>query len=117
MANTPLVHQFGTGTSIRSRDYTEACVRAIRDALWHNTLNVAEAFDCPREAMRIDVQLGIPCPEKVDSQVLPNIFPYGQPHITVTKGGLEIPKPDGSSVSVIANAVLTVSLAMEPNND
>lgn len=116
MANTPLVHQFGTGTSIRSRDYTAACVRAIRDALWHNSLNVAEAFDFPREAMEIDVQLGVPCPEEVDSQVLPDVFPYGNPRITLTRGGLEIPKPDGSGASVIANAVLTVSLAMESDN-
>ncbi|WP_371133167.1 Lin0512 family protein [Hydrogenophaga sp.] len=31
-----VVTQFGMGTSIRSRNYTEAAARAIRDALWHN---------------------------------------------------------------------------------
>ncbi|WP_311949156.1 Lin0512 family protein [Halomonas piscis] len=116
MANAPLVHQFGTGTSIRSRDYTAACVRAIRDALWHNSLSVAEVFDSPREAMMIDVQLGIPRPEEVDTRKLPDVFPYGKPRITLTRGGLEILKPDGSGASVIANAVLTVSLARESDN-
>jgi uncharacterized protein (TIGR02058 family) len=43
-----LVTQFGMGTSIRSQDYTQAAARAIRDALWHNSLNVADAFDFPR---------------------------------------------------------------------
>ncbi len=60
MAKTRLVHQFGMGTSIRSRDYTEACARGIRDALWHNSVNVADAFGFPpREAMLIDVEIGV----------------------------------------------------------
>lgn len=33
-----MVVQFGIGNSIRSRDYTQAGARAIRDALWHNAI-------------------------------------------------------------------------------
>ena len=117
MAKTRVVHQFGMGTSIRSRDYTEACARAIRDALWHNSLNVAEAFGFPREAMLIDVEIGVQKPELVDIQALLGIFPYGQPNITLSKGGLDIDKPDASGTSVIANAAIIVSFDMEPNHD
>ncbi|WP_319783508.1 Lin0512 family protein [Oceanisphaera sp. IT1-181] len=117
MAKTRLVHQFGMGTSIRSLDYTEACARAIRDALWHNSLNVADAFGFPRDAMLIDVELGVQQPEQVDIQALLGIFPYGKPQITVTKGGLDIDKPDGSGTCVIANAAIIVSFDMEPNHD
>ncbi|MBF7052888.1 Lin0512 family protein [Halomonas sp. KAO] len=117
MAKTRLVHQFGMGTSIRSRNYTEAAARAIRDALWHNSLNLADAFDFPREAMLIDVEIGVQRPEAVDSDALLGVFPYGQPSITVVKGGLDIDKPDGSGTSVIANAAVIVSFDMEPRHD
>lgn len=117
MAKTRLVHQFGMGTSIRSQDYTEACARGIRDALWHNSVNVADAFGFPREAMLIDVEIGVQKPERVDIQALLGIFPYGQPTITLTKGGLDVDKPDGSGTSVIVNVALVVSFDMEANHD
>ncbi|WP_027967162.1 Lin0512 family protein [Halomonas halocynthiae] len=117
MAKTRLVHQFGMGTSIRSRNYTEAAARAIRDALWHHSLNLADAFDFPRETMLIDVEIGVQKPEAVDRNALREVFPYGQPSITVVKGGLDIDKPDGSGTTVIANAAVIVSFDMEPYHD
>jgi uncharacterized protein (TIGR02058 family) len=113
MAKTKMVVQFGMGTSIRSQDYTEAAARAIRDALWHNSLNVATAFDFPREAMLIDVEIGVQKPEAVDTAALVGIFPYGLPSVTVVRGGLDVSKPDGSGLTVIANAAIVVSFDME----
>lgn len=113
MANTRMVTQFGMGSSIRSRDYTQAAARAIRDALWHNSLNVADAFGFPKEAMLIDVEIGVQQPQAVDTAALVGIFPYGQPAITVRKGGLDVSKPDGSGLTVIANAAIVVSFDME----
>lgn len=117
MAKTRMVTQFGMGTSIRSRDYTEAAARAIRDALWHNSLNVADAFGFPKEAMLIDVEIGVQDPGAVDPAVLLGIFPYGQPSVRLVKGGLDVDKPDGSGTSVIANAAIVVSFDMEPEHD
>jgi len=117
MAKKRVVSQFGMGTSIRSRNYTEAAARAIRDALWHNSLNVAEAFGFPREAMIIDVEIGVQQPEAVDRDALLKIFPYGRPSVTVVKGGLDIPKPGSDRVSVVANAAVVVSFDMEPAHD
>ena len=114
MAKKRVVTQFGMGTSIRNRNYTEAAARAIRDALWHNSLNVAEAFGFPKEAMIIDVEVGVQQPDAVDKDALLNIFPYGQPAITVVKGGLDLPKPGSDGMSVIANAAVIVSFDMEP---
>ncbi|NNK79066.1 MAG: hypothetical protein HKP40_10180, partial [Litoreibacter sp.] len=102
---------------LRRRDYTEAAARAIRDALWHNSVSVADAFGFPRDAMQIDVELGVQDPEAVEVDRLLDIFPYGQPSITVVKGGLDVPKPDGSSVTVIANAAVMVSFDMERVHD
>jgi uncharacterized protein (TIGR02058 family) len=117
MAKKRLVTQFGMGTSIRSRNYTEAAARAIRDALWHNSLNVAEAFGFPREAMIIDVEIGVQRPEEVDRDALLKIFPYGRPAVTVVKGGLDIPKQGTDRISVVANAAVVVSFDMEATND
>lgn len=117
MAKKRLVTQFGMGTSIRSRDYTEAAARGIRDALWHNSLNVADAFGFPREAMIIDVQVGVQEPDAVNCAALLKIFPYGQPAITVVKGGLDVPRRDKDGLSVIANVALVVSFDMEAAHD
>ena len=113
MAKKRLVVQFGMGQSIRRVDYTEAAARAIRDALWHNSLNVAEAFGYPKERMLIDVEVGVQKPELVDTAKLLDIFPYGQPTIRVVFGGLDVPKPHREGVNVIANAAVSVSFDME----
>ncbi|RLJ41792.1 uncharacterized protein (TIGR02058 family) [Litoreibacter meonggei] len=113
MAKTRMIHEFGMGTSLRRRDYTEAAARAIRDALWHNSVSLAEAFGFEKSDMIIDVEIGVQTPEEVDVSKLLDIFPYGQPSITVKQGGLDIPKPDGSGTTVIANAAVMVSFDME----
>jgi uncharacterized protein (TIGR02058 family) len=116
MTKKRVVTQFGMGTSLRRRDYTEAAARAIRDALWHNSLNVAEAFGFPKEAMIIDVEIGVQQPDAVDRDALLKIFPYGEPAITVVKGGLDVPRQDKEGLTVIANAAITVSFDMEPSH-
>jgi uncharacterized protein (TIGR02058 family) len=117
MALKRVVTQFGMGTSIRSRNYTEAAARAIRDALWHNSLNVADAFGFSREAMRIDVEIGVQQPDAVDRSSLLGIFPYGQASIQVVKGGLDVPRRDKEGWSVIANVAIMVSFDMERTHD
>lgn len=87
MAKTRMVTQFGMGTSIRSRNYTEAAARAIRDALWHNSLNVADAFGFPKEAMLIDVEIGVQDPAAVDPAALLRIFPTGSRRCAWSRAG------------------------------
>jgi uncharacterized protein (TIGR02058 family) len=116
MAKKRVVSQFGMGTSLRNRNYTEAAARAIRDALWHNSLNVAEAFGFPKESMIIDVEIGVQQPGAVDRDALLKIFPYGRPSITVVKGGLDVPRRDKDGLTVIANAAILVSFDMEPSH-
>lgn len=114
MAKTRVLVEFGMGTSLRREDYTEAALRAIKDALWHNSVNMAELFDFPKQAMIIDAEIGVQKPDQVDQDALKAIFPYGQPNITVTKGGLDIAKTHTEGRTVIANAAVVVSFDMEP---
>lgn len=104
--------EFGMGTSLRRQDYTQAAKRALQDALWHNSINMAELFGFPKESMIIDVEIAVQKPDQVDTQALLGIFPYGQPSVTVHHGGLDIPRPDGKP-TVIANAAISVSFMME----
>lgn len=113
MAKTRVLVEFGMGTSLRRADYTEAALRAIKDALWHNSINMAELFGFPKEAMIIDVEIGVQQPEQVDAGKLLAVFPYGTPSVSVAKGGLDIEKPDRQGRTVIANASLAVSFDME----
>ena len=39
-----VVTEIGMGTDIRGTDPTKAAVRALRDALWHNSLSAANAI-------------------------------------------------------------------------
>ena len=106
--------EFGMGTSLRRGDYTEAARRAVMDALWHNSINMAELFGFAKDAMQIKVEIGVQAPDAVDAEALLGIFPYGQPVVSVVKGGLDIPRPDGSgNPTIIANAAVSVAFDME----
>ncbi len=112
MAKHRVLTEFGMGTSLRRQDYTQAARRGLQDALWHNSINMAELFGFEKEAMLIDVQIGVQQPDQVDPDSLTDIFPYGQVSITISHGGLDIPRPVGKP-TVIANVAINVAFEME----
>jgi uncharacterized protein (TIGR02058 family) len=105
-----MVLQIGMGTDIRGADYTKAAVRALRDALWHNSLSVADALGQDVDAMRVEVTIGVPRPGQVDKAAVLAVLPHGTGTITVVEGGLEIPNDAGTGSTVIANAAAVVHL-------
>ena len=110
MALKRMVLQIGMGTDIRGADYTKAAVRALRDALWHNGLSVADAVGLPVDAMQADVTISVPRPERVDEQAVLAVLPHGTGTVRVVEGGLEIPNDTGTNKTVIANAAAVVRL-------
>ena len=44
MTKKRMVLEIGMGTDIRGADPTKAACRALRDALWHNSLSIATAL-------------------------------------------------------------------------
>lgn len=112
MAKKRVLVEFGMGTSLRRMDYTKAAARAVRDALWHNSVNMAELFGFEKDAMLVDIEIAVQNPDAVDVTELAEIFPYGQVAITVAHGGLDVPKPSGGH-TVIANAAIAVSFDLE----
>ena len=110
MAMKRMVVEFGMGTDIRGADYTKAAVRALRDALWHNSLNVASALGMPTDSMVVEVLIGVPKPERVDKGEVLAVLPHGTGSVTVVEGGLEIMNDEGTSSTVMANAAAIVHL-------
>ena len=110
MTKKRMVLEIGMGTDIRGADPTKAACRALRDALWHNSLSIATALGQPVEAMIIDVRIGVPRPEMVDKAQLLAVLPYGKATVTVVEGGLEVRNDAGTDSTLIANACAVVSL-------
>ena len=110
MAKTRVAMEFGMGTSLRRADYTKAAVRALSD----NSLSMAEAFGFDKSDMIVDVEIGVQQPDAVDIAAVEAVLPYGQSAVTVSHGGLDMPNPDGTGTTIIANAAVVVSFDMEP---
>jgi uncharacterized protein (TIGR02058 family) len=110
MALKRMVLEIGMGTDIRGADSTKAAVRALRDALWRNSLSIADALGLPREAMQIEVLIGVPRPETVNKVEVLAVLPYGTATIRVVDGGLEIPNDAGTDSALIAHAAAVVRL-------
>jgi uncharacterized protein (TIGR02058 family) len=110
MALKRMVIEIGMGTDIRGRDYTKAAVRALRDALWHNGLSIADAVGLPVDSMKVEVRIGVPHPETVDKAAVLAVLPHGTGTVEVVEGGLEILNDAGTGATVIANAAAIVRL-------
>jgi uncharacterized protein (TIGR02058 family) len=110
MAKKRMVLEIGMGTDIRGADSTKAACRAVRDALWHNSLSIAPALGQTVQDMIVDIHIGVPRPEAVNKAEVLAVLPYGTGTVTVIEGGLEIMNDAGTSSTLIANACVVVSL-------
>ena len=105
-----VILEIGMGTDIRGADYTKAAVRALRDALWHNSFSAAAALGLDVDDMEVEVNIGVPKPDQVDTDAVLAVLPHGTGTVNVVEGGLEIPDQPGTGSTVIANAAAIVRL-------
>ena len=110
MKGKRVILEMGSGNDLHGADYTKAAVRALRDALWHNSLSIADAVGLHVDSMRVEVTIGVPKPELVDKAEVLAVLPHGTGTVTVVEGGLEIPNDAGTNSTVIANAAAVVRL-------
>lgn len=113
MPRKRLVVQLGRGTDLRGGDYTKAAVRALRDALHRNSLTVAPLLGYPREAMEVEITVGVARPESVDVAAVAAVLPYGRASVDVVPGGLDVPADAGEGIIVSANVGVVVWLDVE----
>ena len=110
MAWTRMVLEIGMGTDIRGTDHTKAAVRALRDALWHNSLGIADLVGLATDSMRVEVTIGVPKPDQVDKAQVLAVLPHGTGTVTCVEGGLEIKNPASADATLIAHAAAVVYL-------
>jgi len=117
MTRKRLVMEMGMGTDLHGQDYTKAAIRGLKDALWHNSLSVATALGYSRDAMQVEIEVGVAEPDKVDKDAVAAVLPYGTGTVHVRKGGLDVVNDDATNTCVIANVVAVVYLEMKSKTD
>lgn len=110
MALKRMALEMGQGTDIRGADSTKAAERAVRDALWRNNLQIADALGQPRENMDIQVRIGAPRAETIDKAAVAAVFPYGKIEVLCEEGGLEIATPGRDDSTLLAHAAVVVRM-------
>lgn len=88
--NQLLFIEIGMGTDLHGQDVTKASVRAVENAIRHNSMPGIRRLlpDEDYGQMKVHVKLGVPTNDPVDEHLVRAVFPYGQVTIETTKGGL-----------------------------
>lgn len=102
--------EIGMGTDIRGGEPTKAAVRALKDALWHNSLSAAKALGLDTDSMWVEVTIGVPDPTSVDTDEVLRILPHGTGKVTAVDGGLRIAADGSDDVTLMAHAAAVVWL-------
>lgn len=110
MALVRCVTEMGMGVDVHGLDYTLAATRAVFDAIHHSSLGFARLVGATADDMFVHVLIGIPHPEKVNVDAVAATLPHGHTTVQVVAGGLELLNADGSDGTLIANAIITVSV-------
>jgi uncharacterized protein (TIGR02058 family) len=110
MARSRCFTEMGMGVDVHGRDATKAAKRAVSDAIRHSSISFVRAIGKTPDQMFVDVTIGVPNPEDVDTAAVAKELPYGTVTVTAVKGGLEVPAERGNDPVLIANAAVVVSL-------
>ena len=102
------VIEFGMGIDLHGQDVTKAAVRAVRDAIGHNSLpgmRTVVGGDIAR--MQVHVRLAVPADaDKLDHETVKAALPYGEVTIEVVPGGMIA--PGGREPIYVVNACIEV---------
>jgi len=110
MAYKRIILEMGTGNDLYGEDYTKAACRAVQDALHHSSLSLFKTLGLDRDAMQVQVTIGVQKPDQVDRQVIASQIPYGAVIVQLEKGGLDITDDEAGTVSVIAAAAVAARI-------
>jgi uncharacterized protein (TIGR02058 family) len=110
MARVRCITEMGMGVDVHGRDATKAAKRAVSDAIRHSSLGFFRMVGKTSKDMFVDVTIGVPDPDSVDTAAVAKELPYGTVKVIAVKGGLEIADERGGDAITIANAAVVVSL-------
>ena len=110
MAPTRVILELGTGNDLHGGDYTKAAVRAVEDALHHSSLSFIRSLGIDKEALMVEVTIGVQRPDLVDPERVKAVLPVGQVSVKAVKGGLDVPDEAVGDFAVIASAAVAVRI-------
>lgn len=110
MARVRCITEMGIGVDVHGRDATKAAKRAVSDAIRHSSVGFFRMVGKTPHDMFVDVTIGVPNPEAVDTDAVAKELPYGTVTVKAVAGGLDIPAESGADGILIANAAVVVSL-------
>jgi uncharacterized protein (TIGR02058 family) len=102
--------EMGAGNDLHGGDYTKAAVRAVQDALHHSSLSFIRTLGIDKDALEVNVTIGVQQPDKVDTAKVKASLPVGKVTVTAVKGGLDVPDEAVGDVAVIATAAIDVRI-------
>ena len=109
--------EFDTGTDLHGMDVTKAAQKAVKGAISHCCMCGMEELlhvENPAQAIRLEVKLGCPFPERVDVEAVKSALPpYSAVALEVAPGGmtvrgLRVPAMGAGDTIVLVNAAITV---------
>jgi len=107
-----IILEMGTGNDLYGEDYTKAACRAVQDALHHSSLSLFSTLDLDRDAMQVEITVGVQQPESVDCRQVAAQIPYGSVQVNVELGGLDVADAQASSKSVIAAVAIAARVEL-----
>lgn len=105
-----VILEMGTGNDLHGGDYTKAAIRAVEDAIHHSSLTMIRTLGIDRDAVRVDVTIGVQRPDQVDTKAVKATLPMGRVTVNVVEGGLDVPDDEANDIAVIASAAVGVRL-------
>ncbi len=110
MKDQRFIIEMGMGNDQYGRDYTKAAARAIEDAIRHSAIPMFAALGMDPGEMRVQVTVGVQCPDDVDCDALVASLPRGRAQVAAVFGGLDVTNPDDGNVIVMATAAVEAFL-------
>ncbi|WP_028559535.1 Lin0512 family protein [Paenibacillus pinihumi] len=83
--------EIGMGTDLHGQDITKAAVRAVKNAIHHNSMPGLRSVlpGGTLDHLKVHVKLAVPCDkELLREEEVKAVLPYGQVSIEVTDGGM-----------------------------
>jgi uncharacterized protein (TIGR02058 family) len=116
MGGKRFIVELGTGIDLHGEDMTEACCRAVKDAISRSCLcglvEILEVDDL--DLVQVNILVACPEPERVDLEQVKDVAPVGRKTAQAVRGGmaaagLRVDRlgPERTQITV-ANAAVTV---------
>lgn len=83
--------EIGMGADLHGQDITKASIRAIKNAIHHNSMPGLRSVlpDNDISNMKVNVKLALPCDkDKLDIEKVKQVLPYGEVSIEIMDGGM-----------------------------